>query len=145
MRRWLLGLAAVIVIPGCSRSEFDLAPATGTVTIDGQPFTQGKVIFSPVAKGDQRIIGKAAFGKLQPDGTFTLSTYEENDGAVAGDHWASLVHIVREGETSSLPAAVPPFEKVTYPTRFTVVSGEDNKFELAFTSDVIKKYARQAD
>lgn len=30
--------------------------------------------------------GKSAMGKVQPDGTFTLSTYAEGDGAITGRH-----------------------------------------------------------
>jgi hypothetical protein len=38
--------------------------------------------------------GIQARGDIQPDGTFTLSTYEPNDGAVAGKHDVVVVQLV---------------------------------------------------
>ncbi len=53
----------------------------------------GKVVFSdgtPVQFGDIETLAAEqrvnARGKIQKDGTFTLTTFTENDGAVAGQH-----------------------------------------------------------
>src|SRR5262245_35967084 len=78
---------------GCSQSPSELAPVTGKVVIDGQPFSAGKVMFAPVAKGDDRRAGRPAFGKLASDGSFTLGTYKLGDGAVVGDHWVTVIRI----------------------------------------------------
>lgn len=59
---------------------------------------QGKVVFSdgtPVQFGDietlsvdQRVNAR---GKIEKDGSFTLTTYEEGDGAVAGEHKTVII------------------------------------------------------
>jgi hypothetical protein len=56
-----------------------LLPVKGKVTYKGQPLTRGVVWFEPEG------YGRAASGKLQPDGTFVLATLNA-DGVVAGFH-----------------------------------------------------------
>ncbi len=50
----------------------------------------GLIILNPVRDpdADQKAlnIGKPAHASIQPDGSFTLSTYGTNDGAVIGKH-----------------------------------------------------------
>ena len=55
-------------------------PVTGKVIYKGDPLAGGKIQFEPQAAG------REAFGTIQQDGTFTLSTYGEGDGAVPGSH-----------------------------------------------------------
>jgi hypothetical protein len=42
--------------------------------------TQGEITFEPSD------IGREAHGSIQPDGTFELTTFNKNDGAVPGTH-----------------------------------------------------------
>ena len=56
-----------------------LVPVQGTVLYKGQPLAFGSVIFQPPS-------GQPAIGEIRPDGTFTLSTFRPNDGAVVGIH-----------------------------------------------------------
>jgi hypothetical protein len=112
---------------------------TGVVTIDGQPFTQGKVMFAPIARGENRQAGRPAFSRLGPDGSFTLSTYEPADGAVVGEHWATVISIEpKDGE----PAGAPPpgFSRVAVPQKVTVAAGQDNHIDIALTREMIAKY-----
>jgi hypothetical protein len=59
------------------------------VTYQGQPVTGGSVTFSPIAGQEGSAVGKAAAGNVQSDGTFTLGTYSQTDGAVVGRHRVS--------------------------------------------------------
>ena len=93
MGRWLLPVAVLAAITGCQRSPYELAPVHGTITIDGQPFTHGKVMFAPVARADNLNPGKPAFGQLQDNGSFVLSTYDTGDGAVVGEHSVTIINI----------------------------------------------------
>jgi hypothetical protein len=75
-----------MVLAGCGGSEFDVAPAKGKVVCRGLPVSAGTVIFSPIAESTAGEPGKPATATVQPDGTFVLSTYSEQDGAVIGKH-----------------------------------------------------------
>jgi hypothetical protein len=146
--RWFLALLIPAACIGCSKSPHDLAPVRGVVTIDGQPFAAGKVMFAPVAKGESRNAGRAAFGRLQPDGTFTLTSYDADDGAVVGEHWATLIRLedASLGEGASTAAnALPPFSRVTYSQRITVLPNHENEVTLAFTKQDIARFAQQDD
>jgi len=80
---WLLLLSLTLL--GCGRGhELPTAPVTGKILVDGRPVAKGQVIFAPEG-------GRAATGILQPDGTFTLSTYRPNDGAVLGKHTVTVI------------------------------------------------------
>jgi hypothetical protein len=128
---------------GCSKSEFDVAPASGAVTVDGVPFTTGKVMFSPIAKGEDRRAGRPALGRLQSDGSFTLSTYKEGDGAVVGEHWATVIRIDDEG--GSPDPNIPPFKRLLVPERLTVVADQENRFEIKLTKEQILKSGEKSD
>ena len=68
---------------GCGTSagaKASLIPVKGKVTYKGKPLAQGRVTFE---SQDSR---KRATGKLQADGTFVMSTYQEGDGVAAGEH-----------------------------------------------------------
>jgi hypothetical protein len=56
-----------------------MAPVTGKVLFNGRPLEFGSVVFQPPS-------GQPAQGEIQADGSFTLSTYRANDGAVVGPH-----------------------------------------------------------
>lgn len=56
------------------------APVQGTVYFEDQLLKFGSVMFSPAGGG------QPARGEIQPNGTFTLSTFAEGDGAIVGSH-----------------------------------------------------------
>jgi hypothetical protein len=137
-------ILAVLMPTGCSRSPYELAPVSGTVRIDGQPLSTGKVMFAPVGDADSVDAGKPAIGCLRPDGTFELSTYKEGDGAVVGSHWITIYGPGKEDPP--LPAGVPPFERMTVRDGTKeVVGGEDNYFEIEVPVAQIRKFARPSD
>ncbi len=78
----------VSTVSGCGSSAASTgaptAPVRGKVTYKGQPVTKGRIIFEPDGKG------KEATGEIQPDGTFVLTTYKKDDGAVLGNHRVSI-------------------------------------------------------
>jgi hypothetical protein len=141
----------VLATAGCSKSPFDLAPVAGKVTIDGQPFAEGKVMFAPIAAGKSREAGRPAFGKLGADGSFTLGTYAPDDGAVVGEHWVTVIRIKPESETpeesgsaavpaSSRPAGERKFSRVAFPTKVTVVGGQDNVVDVPLTAQQVAQF-----
>lgn len=136
-------LLAVPLMTGCSKSPFDLAPVHGKVTIDGKPVPAGRVMFAPIAKGESREVGKPAFGTLQPDGTFTLTTFEEGDGAVVGEHWVTIFG--PDEETIVTPVSttgVPKFSRLSVPQKQSVASNQNNEIEVSLTSQDVAKFGK---
>ena len=113
------------------------------VTVEGKPFTTGKVMFAPAAKGDDHRAGRAAFGVLGPDGSFELSTYEPGDGAVVGRHSVTLISIPPAESTP--PGAAPQFSRVFYPQPVEVQAGATNEFKIEFSRDDVARYSRKLD
>lgn len=81
-------LAAGLI--GCGRASYmkEVAPVAGTIQLDGEPVTEGYVLFTPdVQSGsDPLSSGKSATGNIDREGKFQLSTYGDNDGALIGPH-----------------------------------------------------------
>ena len=75
-------LAGCLVL-GCSRGP-SLVPVSGTVTVDGKPLQAGAVLVAPMG-------GRAAGGRIGADGRFTLSTWQPEDGVVAGSHRVEVI------------------------------------------------------
>ena len=83
----LMVSAAVVLVScwGCGGSTDPAAPVStvpvkGTVTYQGKPLTGGTIKFEPEGAG------REAYGQIKPDGTYVLSTYKPDDGAVLGPH-----------------------------------------------------------
>jgi hypothetical protein len=145
IRRWLGPLAvACCLCSGCSKSPFDLAPVHGTVAIDGRPMTHGKVMFAPAARNGDVDAGKPAFGVIGQDGSFVLSTYGDGDGAIVGEHSATVINIPTGDapETSQIPTGqrIPKFKRVLVPGKFSVVAGQDNQIDIRLTSRDISQF-----
>lgn len=64
---------------GCGSGKPPVAPVSGKVVYQGKPLRFGYVFFHPEA-------GTQGRGAIQPDGTFTLTTYLDNDGAQIAKH-----------------------------------------------------------
>ena len=69
---------AILLLAGCNQRP-PTAPVTGVVLYKGKPLTHGSIMFQP----DAGPPGRSVIGS---DGTFTLWTFEENDGAIVGRH-----------------------------------------------------------
>ena len=75
-------LAFLVAAGGCSRGP-RLVPVSGQVFYRDKPLEFGSVMFQP------KTGGHPARGTIQPDGTFTLTTYQNKKtkpGAVVGTH-----------------------------------------------------------
>ena len=94
---YLLLLALVTV--GCGPSRPATYPVTGKVTYQGQPVTQGTITFYPEE-------GRSSMAKIQPDGSYALTTFEDADGALSGRHTVTI-----KATTVSGAAAPGSFEE----------------------------------
>ncbi|MCE9566952.1 MAG: hypothetical protein K8U57_33540 [Planctomycetes bacterium] len=85
--RLLIVAATMIAVVGCLAGcggGPKIVPVSGVVLIDGQPLTKGSVQVMPAGF-------RAASGTIGPDGRFTLTTNEDNDGCVTGTHPVRVV------------------------------------------------------
>lgn len=137
MQSWQARIATLVFLPlaalvGCNDSPYSVAPASGVVLIDGRPFSAGKVMFTPTAKNGIEG-GKAAFGVLDEQGRFELSTYRQGDGAVVGEHWVMLYSM--DERRTSAHNNVPKFRRVPVVRKPIKVNAEgDNSFEFDLSS-----------
>jgi hypothetical protein len=93
---------------------------------DGTPLTEGMVTFEAV---DQPKV--MARGQIRSDGSFRLSTYKPNDGAVPGRHRVLVMTLPPVGRQANLPPLIHPsftsFE--TSGLEYTVLPGK-NSFQI---------------
>lgn len=76
------------ILSGCgdvalATTRSTMAPVKGTVTYKGQPLTAGSIAFEPDG-------GREAHGSIGPDGSFSLTTFEADDGALPGTHRVAI-------------------------------------------------------
>lgn len=85
----LLPLAALAAsLAGCGDDTAKLYPVTGKVQWKGGGPATELVNYNVSMQPADR--GSSATGVVQPDGSFTLSTLAENDGAIVGKHRVAL-------------------------------------------------------
>lgn len=75
---------ASVLAAGCGSGGPTTIPIRGEVTYNGQPLKdvpQGLVHYLPTS-GD----GRQASGRIQPDGSFELTTFQKADGVVPGEY-----------------------------------------------------------
>ena len=88
------GRVAIVVVclvlpglSGCGRSGGpEMVPIHGDVSYNGAPLqnvTQGIIRYTPKESGTA---AREATGRIQPNGTFVLTTFKAGDGVVAGEY-----------------------------------------------------------
>ena len=95
-RPWWVTMTSVAVataITGCGRGP-NIAPVSGVVTLDGKPLAGASVLFMPVDGG---VPGRAA---TKDDGSFSLTTFQEKDGALVGRHRVAVSKVETTGATA---------------------------------------------
>jgi hypothetical protein len=118
-----LTCAALAGIGGCGNSNSKLAPVQGIVRLDGKPLASGKVLFQPAA-------GRGATGAIRSDGTFTLGTYSESDGAIIGQHQVAVVAMQSGSAGRPDPTAQRTSLKPLVPEKYLAVGTSGLTFEV---------------
>jgi hypothetical protein len=131
LRTHLLLFLLPLFFGGCmDDGRLPTYPVTGKVAFsDGKPLPGGWIIFESPGKG------LAARGIIETDGTYRLSTYEPDDGAIAGRHLVSIIPAPAEGydpDQGTAPPAIDP--KYMHMDRsgleFEVAEEGDNNFAI---------------
>src|SRR5688572_20954811 len=92
--RSVRALAAVTIglvfLPGCGGPA--MAPVKGRVTCNGKPVAEAAITFSPIPESAaDREPGKPGTGFTDADGTFSLSTFKNYDGALVAKHKVTVM------------------------------------------------------
>jgi len=85
----LTAIFTAAMLSGCGGGDPDKKPTakvTGKVTVEGTPVSGGILIFSPVSDGKSNLVGKSGQATIKSDGTYIVSTYGTDDGAIIGQH-----------------------------------------------------------
>jgi hypothetical protein len=85
---------ACLIFVGCSDGRPSRVPVSGRVTIDGAPATSGSIQFL-----SQVGTGRPSAAKIQPDGRFSIFTFEENDGCPLGIYDVVITSMEELSET----------------------------------------------
>lgn len=116
---------------GCNSGRLKTYPVEGKVVFaNGTPVKVGTVETKSVQHGVQ------ATGSIGLDGSFTLSTYQPNDGAVAGEHRCVVVQFIQLEEIPNYrPSTMGVVHRKhsTYSTSelsFTIQSNGPNEVKL---------------
>lgn len=92
----LSAIAAVaILLSGCGDSHPKRVPVSGRVLIDGKPVETGYIQLVPAEDCP-------ATGTLGRGGRFTLTTFDEGDGCVLGQHRVAVTAREQKGLKSVL-------------------------------------------
>lgn len=82
-------LLCLVCFVGCGEGRPQAYPASGRVVFsDGAPVRLGTV---ELLSQEHKI---NATGTIRQDGTFVLGTWESDDGACAGRHWAIITQLI---------------------------------------------------
>ena len=111
---------------GCS-DHLPTYPVAGKVE-----FTSGGPVHVGTVELKSRQHGVQARGQIQPDGSFTLTTYKDGDGAVAGTHDCVVAQFVMaEGIAGHRPSTIGVIDRrfASYSTSglsIEISAGESN-------------------
>lgn len=99
----LVMVPLLALLSGCNKGEQrpEVHPVAGQLTVNGQPAEGALLSFHPAdgVNFDQR--GSRPRATVEADGSFTVSTYGDGDGAPAGEYAVSVVWI--ENPESATP------------------------------------------
>lgn len=134
--RYLSVLFSSAVLIGCGgggqQSAEPVFPVTGTVTFNGQPVVGADITFRNKEKQ------RAAFGKTDDAGKYSLTTFTVKDGAVEGNSTVTITKHISQAEDVveadlESEAYIPPTEGYDPPAK-KEESGLPEKYADAATS-----------
>lgn len=107
-----LCLAAILAGCGADDGRVPVYPAGGKVTVAGEIPEGALVVLYPAKKGEGEGEGLRPSGRVKPDGTFRLTTYDADDGAPAGEYAATIQwnKLIKQGADYKAGPNVVPAE-----------------------------------
>lgn len=86
-------VSLLILTAGCGdapESRLSLIPVTGEVRVKGQPALGSEIMLHPIG-GPAADAGLYPYGIADESGTFSITSYEQGDGAPPGDYQVTVV------------------------------------------------------
>jgi hypothetical protein len=115
---------------GCSGNLVPTYPAGGQVVFsDGKPLPGGNIEFAP----QEGTVRTSARAMIQEDGTFRLTTFEDGDGAIEGQHRVLIIPArQREDRNARFAWSVDPKYQSfdTSELEATVLPDTENEFKF---------------
>jgi hypothetical protein len=110
-------------VAGCGSDGPKIIPIRGEVYYNGEPMKEGTVVYLPKEAGEAR----QASGRIQPDGSFVLTTFKNADGVVPGDYnivvyafAAQAGNVPTRAELEAAHEAGRPQRQVIIPEKYTI-------------------------
>jgi hypothetical protein len=143
-----IGLCSLVLASSCGgpklpeiQGKLPVFPVKGSLLVDGKPVAQAQLVFHPTAPWPKDASQFLPRARTSDDGTFTVTTYADADGAPAGTY---RVTVTWRGEgdeeqqrTEDDPNLIPPMYHVPRLTklRAQVEEGENTlpPFEVKIT------------
>ncbi|MDR3111198.1 MAG: carboxypeptidase-like regulatory domain-containing protein [Planctomycetaceae bacterium] len=137
----VLFVVTAFVCGGCGSSTklSGLAPVQGVVTFDGSPVSDANVSFSPTQTGGEM---RAAAGKTDANGKFTLTTLKANDGVTPGEFTVTVTKFEKFGPAPKKEVnefgediTMPHPEKNVLPPKYETIQTSDIKLTISKSGD----------
>ena len=129
----LIAVPFVLSLPGCEGGGApapEVAEASGVVLYKGEPLAGFEVMFNPEK-------GNPGIGATEADGSFVLTTFKRDDGAIPATHTVTvrprpqMGGAIEGADTVSIPGKYG--DKATSPLKLEVKAGEKNEFTIELT------------
>ncbi len=127
---------------GCGAPTIPMSPVSGTIYLDDKPltlsgkYTSGTVTFVPESGGT------FAYGDIQADGTYRLTTVKKHDGASPGQYRVMVVATQYESDSPEAAMKVLVPEKYASDSRSgltaEVQGNKENVIDLKLVSKAAK-------
>ncbi|MBL8849208.1 MAG: hypothetical protein JNG89_05970, partial [Planctomycetaceae bacterium] len=106
----LTGTVLALSMWGCGGANpwETVYPATGVLTFNGKPLADAEIALIPVDATAPPTVRPRA--RSTSDGAFAVWTYEQGDGAPAGQYKATVIHhevVVTNGAVGAKPSRIP--------------------------------------
>ncbi len=111
----------VLLFMGCGSGRPRTVPVRGKISYLGKVVPNGTIMFMPTS-------GKEATGEIGPDGSFTLTTFEKDDGAIPGQY--TVVIVARADMTNRLPEDRDPLPPPIVPMKYTSIATSPLRAEV---------------
>lgn len=119
---FVLAVTVVCVLTlGCGPKFPKTAIVRGKVTYKGKPVPNGTVNFIPGGGTN----AKDAQGEIQPDGTYSLTSFRPGDGAIPGNY--TVMIIAMQDQANRLPEDRSPLPPPIVPIKYTSLATSDLK------------------
>lgn len=121
-----------LMLAGCGGSDRpSLAPASGVVTLNGEPVEGASLTFIPVAGG------RPGSATTDAQGRYTIKTYEDTPGAIIGEHRVAVIKI--SGPGAYVMQGDAPAEAAAPENAAAANDGSDSLSEIAVIDSATTK------